>query len=177
MPCILKTVSGCIISLFKLKFIILDGSMRSYGSCDVRSQIVAIFGQKSDFGDFSTSKNNTWVRRSAEKFSAWTTNINYFLQKNFHGHTTLRKISLRSSRGEGRFPPGNLVLDLARVDVGWQNFLRLREKWSIGGVYKYLLELPREFIEKYRLLEVLPRSLRFLGRNPLPDSLQWLAPD
>ena len=92
--------------------------MRSYGSCVVRSQIVAIFGQKSDFGDFSTTKNNTWVRRSAEKFSAGGPNINYFLQKNFHGHTTLRKISLRTSMGEGRFPPGNLVLDLARVDVG-----------------------------------------------------------
>ena len=37
---------------------------------DVKSQNVAIFGQKSDFGDFSTSKNNTWVRRSAEKISA-----------------------------------------------------------------------------------------------------------
>ena len=58
-----------------------------YGPYGFKSQTVAIFSQKSDFGDFSTSKNNTWVRRSAEKFSAWTTNINYFVQKNFHDHT------------------------------------------------------------------------------------------
>ena len=61
--------------------------MMSYGSCGFKSQNVAIFGQKSDFGDFSTSENNIWVRRSAEKISAWTTNINYFVQKNFHDHT------------------------------------------------------------------------------------------
>ena len=79
--------------------------MRSYGSCVVRSQIVAIFGQKSDFGDFSTSENNTWVRRSAEKFLVCTTNINYFLQKNFHGHTIFRKFSMKMHRGEGPFPP------------------------------------------------------------------------
>ena len=91
----------------------------SYGSYVVKRQNVAIFGQKSDFGDFSTTKNNTWVRRSAEKFSAGGPNINYFLQKNFHGHTILRKISLRSCwGGEWAVPPGNLVLDLARVDVG-----------------------------------------------------------
>ena len=71
----------------------------SYGSYGVKMQNVAIFGQKSVFGDFSTSENNTWVRRSAEKFSAGGSNINYFLQKKFHGHMILRKISLRSSRG------------------------------------------------------------------------------
>ena len=79
--------------------------MMSYGFYDIKSQNVAIFGQKSDFGDFSTSENNTWVRRSAEKFSAWTTNINYFVQKNFHGHTIFRKISMKSHRGEGVVPP------------------------------------------------------------------------
>ena len=79
----------------------------SFGPYGVKSQNVAIFGQKSDFGDFSTSENNTWVRRSAEKFSAGVPNINYFLQKNFHGHTILRKISLRScwGGGMGGFPP------------------------------------------------------------------------
>ena len=67
----------------------------SFGPYGVKSQNVAIFGQKSNFGDFSTSENNTWVRRSAEKFSAGVPNINYFLQKNFHGHTILRKFSMK----------------------------------------------------------------------------------
>ena len=84
----------------------------SYGSYGVKRQNVAIFGQKSDFGDFSTTKNNTWVRRSAEKFSAWTTNINYFLQKNFHGHTILRKFSMKMHRGEGRSPPQGILITI-----------------------------------------------------------------
>ncbi len=79
--------------------------MMSYGPCGCRSQIVAIFDQKSDFGDFSTTKNNTWVRRSAEKFSVWTTNMHYFLQKNFHDHTIFRKSSTKIHSGDGRPPP------------------------------------------------------------------------
>ena len=121
--------------------------MRSYGSCVVRSQIVAIFGQKSDFGDFSTSKNNTWVRRSAEKFSAWTTNINYFLQKNFHGHTTLRKISLRSSRGGGKggFPPP--WKSSPGFSQGWRGLSRHHERTNDA----YLLKVGIKILTKWCL--------------------------
>ena len=78
--------------------------MMLYGLCGFKRQNVVFFEQKSEICDFSTSKNNTWVRRSAEKFSAWTTNFNYFLQKKFHGHTILRRIFMKS-HGGGKGPP------------------------------------------------------------------------
>ena len=98
-PGTLKSVSGCTISLFEYRNTILHGCMMLYGLCGFKRQNFAFFDQKSEICDFSTTKNNTWVRRSAEKFSAWTTNINYFLQKNFDDHTMTRKFFLTTSRG------------------------------------------------------------------------------
>ena len=78
--------------------------MMLYGLCGFKRQNVVFFDQKSEICDFSTSENNTWVRRSAEKFSAWTTNINYFLQKNFMAIRLLEKF-LWEHRGRGTAVP------------------------------------------------------------------------
>ena len=78
--------------------------MMFYGLYGFKSKNVAIFDQKSDFGGFSTSENNTWVRRSAEIFSAWTTNINYFLQKNFMAIRFLENFFWECPGGNGRSP-------------------------------------------------------------------------
>ena len=54
------------------------------------------------------------------KIFFWTTKLNYFRQKNFHGRTKIWSSSLKNpGGGNGDFPPpNNLWYDLARFGVG-----------------------------------------------------------